>query len=154
MLIDNLGDEFVAAVSKQLNKCSESNYYNLIYISGIILPHYLEWTVSYLKKHIPHGSHKTEIEQGIRSWFPELIMRGYSAEYIYNCVESLAKGVVSSLDALDAFFDRFDFKKKICRVYLQISEITDIYGDVIYNAVILYDIKTLRSQIFCKYETK
>lgn len=134
VLIDNLGDEFVVAVSKQLNNCSENNYYNLVnYISGIISSHYLEWTISYLKKHIPYGNHKTEIEYGIRSWLPEIIMRGYSAEYIYNYLKSLVEREISSLDDLNDFFDRFNFEKRTYRVYFQISDIINIYVETLHE---------------------
>lgn len=138
VLVDNLGDEFVVAMSKQLTKCPESNYHNLInYISGIISPHYLEWTVSYLKTHISQGNHKTEIEQGIRSWLPELIMGGYSAEYVYNSVENLAKSVISSLEDLNTFFGKFDFEKKIYRVYFQISDSMNVYAEILHKRLYL-----------------
>lgn len=103
---------------------------------------------------------KRKIEQGIHSWLPELIMHGYSAEYIYSSVESLTKGTVPSLDDLDTFFDRFDFEKKSYRVYFQISKSMDVYTEMLHERLGLnfeddghfYLINQKRRYILCYFE--
>lgn len=123
ILSNNLGEETMSILSGQLNACKEENCFNLIrYIANIVTPQYLEWSVNYLKKHIPKRNHKQEIEKGIRCWLSEVIMRGYSAEFIYNYAEEcLIKKNMTSVDDINVFFDRFDFKDRKYKVYLQIS---------------------------------
>ncbi|MCI7188726.1 hypothetical protein [Anaerotignum sp.] len=123
ILRDYLGEETMGILSDQLNHCREEDYLNMVYyIADIVTPKYLEWSVNYLKKHISVQNHKEEIEKGIRCWISEIIMRGYSAEFIYNYVEDcLVRRSISSIDDMNAFFERFNFKKRKYKVYLQIE---------------------------------
>lgn len=124
VLRDNLDEETICILSDQLRTCKEENYFNIVsYIADIVNPQYLEWSVNYLKKHIPQKNHKQEIEKGIRCWLSEIIMHGYSPEFIYNYVEEcLIKKSISSIDDIDTFFERFNFKKRKYKVYLQIED--------------------------------
>lgn len=139
ILRENLGEETIGILSNQLSTCKEENYFNMAqYIADIIMPQYLEWSLSYLKKHILAGNHKQEIEKATRCWLSEIIMRGYSAEFIYNYVEKcLIEKSVSSIDDINAFFDRFDFKMRKYKVYLQIEDAMKDYIQIFENRLSL-----------------
>lgn len=123
VLEDNIGKDMMDILSQQLRECTDDSSYNLVeYICRIVEPMYLTWSVNYIKKHISRANHKIEIEKGIRCWLPGIIMKGYSAEFVYNYVEeSLVKSSISSLTDIDKFFDRFDFVERKYRVYMQIQ---------------------------------
>lgn len=133
ILKENLGLEFVDQVCSKLNSCQEHEYFDLVnYIYKTIKPNYLRWTVTYLKEHIPQGTHKQEISIGARCWIADIIMRGYSGEFIYRFLEDLfIKGAVHSIDILDTFFSRFNFKKRKYKVYLYVSNSVVSYSEML-----------------------
>lgn len=135
ILFDNLGNGFISVVCSKMKECKENTieqYKVVNYIHGVIRLHYLEWTIAYLKNHIATGNHKAEIENGARCWISNIIMNGYSAEFIYRYVEDFfIKKQIKSLDDLDMFFDRFDFKMKSHKVYLQISDSIDSHFELL-----------------------
>lgn len=130
---ENLGTNFVNRVYSRINSCQESEYFNLVnYIYKTIKPNYLSWVEEYLKKHIPQGTHKQEISEGARIWIADIIMRGYSGEFVYSYLEAIfIRGQVYSLDILDTFFARFDFKKRKHKVYLYVSNIVASYSEML-----------------------
>lgn len=128
-----LGAVFVDCVHSKMNSCQESEYSTLVnYIYRIISPHYFNWVEEYLKEHIPQGTHKQEISAGARSWIADIIMRGYSGEFIYSYLEAIfIRGQVSSLDILNTYFARFDFKERKYKVYLYVSDIVASYSEML-----------------------
>lgn len=139
ILRDCLGDDFIDTVYSQMKGCSDSDYYSIAnYVSNIAAPNYFNWTVKYLSKHIPHGNHKTEIEKGARCLISDAIMRGYSGEFIYSYIEqTLISHNVSSLCVLDDFFKRFDFKKRLYKIYMQISEDIAVHAEILHKRLSL-----------------
>lgn len=66
------------------------------------------------------------------AWIADIIMRGYSGEFIYSYLETIfIRGQVSSLDILDTYFARFDFKKRKYKVYLYVSDIVASYSEIL-----------------------
>lgn len=130
---DNLDSNFIEGILPQMRSFSEKTSHNLVnYIYNIIKPHYLTWIIAYLEKHIPFGNHKKEIEYGARCWISQIIMYGYSGEFIYNYVEDFfINNNLNSLDVLTQFFDRFDFEKRTYKVYMQISGIFSTYANML-----------------------
>ena len=130
---DNLNDSFIEEISTQMRSFSEETSQNLVnYIHKIIEPHYLSWTIAYLRKHIPCGNHKKEIEYGARCWISQIIMNGYSGEFIYNYIEDFfIDSSINSLDDLALFFDRFDFEKRNYKVYMQVSDSISTYANML-----------------------
>ena len=54
-----------------------------------------------------------KIEKALRCFIPELIGGGYSGEYIYYYTKKIFfEAPVNSIEALNVFLDRFDFKEK------------------------------------------
>lgn len=133
ILRKNLGDTYIEKLYNQLNACPDPNKFNLIgYIWGVINPSYMKWTVEYLKEHISQGTHKNEIEKGARIWVANQIMYGYTGEFIYSYIEQfLVNNEIDSLDILDEFFNRFDFKKRKYKVYIQLSENMSKYFEML-----------------------
>lgn len=116
VLYANLGESYVKSLHDQLQSCTDANKINLInYLSGLIKPFYLGWTTEYLKNQIGYGNHKAEIESGTRAWISDLIMRGYTSEFIYSYTEQFfVQGSVESIEDAKTYFDRFDFNKRAC----------------------------------------
>lgn len=130
---DNLDDNFIEGILTQMRSFSEETSHNLVdYIYKIIEPYYLTWIITYLRKHIPCGNHKKEIEYGARCWISQIIMNGYSGEFIYNYIEDFfIDSSINSLDDLALFFDRFDFEKRNYKVYMQVSDSISTYADML-----------------------
>ena len=130
---DNLNDNFIEGILTQMRSFSEESSYNLVnYIYKIIEPNYLSWTITYLRKHIPYGNHKKEIEYGARCWISQLIMDGYAGEFIYTYIEDFfINSSINSIDDLAQFFDRFDYKERTYKVYIQILDSISTYADIL-----------------------
>lgn len=124
VLYENLGESFISTVYSHMRSCSMPQYHDMVsYLDSIISPNYYRWTIDYLKKHIPMGKHKNEIDKGSRAWVADTIMRGYSAEFIYFYIEHyLIKRCISTLDEAYNFFERFDSIQRPHKVYFQISK--------------------------------
>ena len=163
ILRHNLGGEFVDQVSSKLNSCQEHECFDLVnYIYTTIKPNYLRWVVTYLKEHIPKGSHKQEISAGARYWIADVIMRGYSGEFIYKYLETvLIKEPVQSIDILDTFFSRFDFERHKYKVYFHVSNSVVSYAEILNKRLSLQfeddgnfgKIKPIRRYTVCYLET-
>ena len=134
-----LGEEYVKSLHDQLHSCTETNRINLInYLSGLIKPFYLSWATDYLKSHITNGKHKVEIESGTRAWISDLIMRGYTSEFIYSYTEHfLVKGNIESIEMAKTYFDRFDFQKRAYKVYFQLSNTISQYFEILKERILL-----------------
>lgn len=133
ILNDELGEKFISNLFAQMNAAPKEKQANFVkYLNGIIEINYLRWAESYILKHIAFGNHKNEIEFGARSWISDLVMRGYSREFIYSYIEeNLIEGSLSSISDLESFFNRFDFKKRKYRVYMQISKVVLPYTQIL-----------------------
>lgn len=65
-------------------------------------------------------------------------MRGYTSEFIYSYTEQFfIQGNIDSLDAVSAFFDRFDFSKRNYKVYMQLSDSMEPYFDTLKTRIAL-----------------
>lgn len=128
-----LGSDFVEQVSSKLNACQEHDHYKYVnYLDNLLNMDYYGWVVEFLKRHIQHGSHKEEIISGARCWIADIIMQGYSAEFIYSFLEdTFISKKVSSLDVLDTFFNRFDFSKRKFKVYMFVSDNVVKFSDIL-----------------------
>lgn len=128
-----MGDAFIESIFQQMLSCSDANRIDLVnYISEAILPNYFQWTAEYLFEQIPNGSHKIEIEKGARSLIADLVMRGYTGEFIYNYIEQFfIHKELASLDDLKDFFNRFDFQTRTYKVYIQISDRMEPYFSIL-----------------------
>lgn len=86
---------------------------------------YYERVVEVLKSLIAENKQKKEIDKKTAIFVRELIDCGYNENYIFKVLhEVFFSSEVSSLDSLERFFNRFDFKKKKYDVYIGFS--TDI----------------------------
>ena len=133
ILYTYLGEQYVKSLYDQLQSCTETNRINLVnYLSGLIKPFYLGWATDYLKSHIADGKHKNEIEAGTRAWISDLIMRGYTSEFIYSHTEHfLVQGNIESIEMAKTYFDRFDFNKRAYKVYFQLSDYMSQYFEIL-----------------------
>lgn len=133
ILKNNLTEEYMTEVHKRMKGCKEEDYFDIVnYVYRTIKNKYYAWIVEYLREHIPEKTNKKEIEFGVRCWVSDIIMRGYSGEFIYGFLESsIINQKVESIDILDAFFGRFDFKKKEYKVYFNVTDIVAKYADML-----------------------
>lgn len=78
--------------------------------------------MTYIKEIVPQEQEKKKIERALKCFVPELIGRGYSGEYIYHYVRKIFfERPVDSIEVLNVFLDRFDFKRKEYTVYVPIK---------------------------------
>lgn len=88
-----------------------------------LLKKYDKWCVAYIKEIVPQEQEKKKIERALKCFVPELIGRGYSGEYIYHYAKKIFfESSVDSIDALDAFLNRFDFRRKEYTVYVPVKK--------------------------------
>lgn len=88
-----------------------------------LLKKYDKWCVAYIKEIVPQEQEKKKIERALKCFVPELIGRGYSGEYIYHYARKIFfENAVDSIDALDAFLNRFDFRRKEYTVYVPVKK--------------------------------
>ena len=88
-----------------------------------LLKKYDKWCVAYIKEIVPQEQEKKKIERALKCFVPELIGRGYSGEYIYHYARKIFfESPVDSIDALDAFLNRFDFRRKEYTVYVPVKK--------------------------------
>lgn len=79
--------------------------------------------MTYIKEIVPQEQEKKKIERALKCFVPELIGRGYSGEYIYHYVRKIFfERPVDSIEVLNVFLDRFDFKRKEYTVYVPIKK--------------------------------
>lgn len=161
ILRENLGDYFIDDLYLQMKSCPETNKFNMVsYIHGVITPFYFKWTTDYLKQHIPEGKHKIEIEKGSRTWISELIMRGYTGEFIYYYVKHFfIDKKIKSIDSIEQFFQRFDFTKRNYKVYIYISNDMSKYFEMLSSRLSLvfvdnpdFNIKPKKNFSLCYFE--
>lgn len=82
---------------------------------------YYDWCVRTIRKYMFLPKEKKKLEQVIRCWLPELISKGYDEHYIYTLIKKLFFGATPvSIESIDIFFNKFNFKTSTYRVYFAI----------------------------------
>ena len=108
---------------QKLNSSSIDGQLQMMKYIKYILCDYNEWCKQYIKEIVPKEKEKKKIESAMRCYIPGLIAAGYSHEFIFfHNKEVFAKSPVSSLESLDTFLNRFDFKNKMFNVYIAIDK--------------------------------
>lgn len=93
-----------------------------------VLDDYIAWSKIMLKEAIFQKKEKKEIDQVLRCFIPGLISSGYSHEFIYHHnIDVFYSKPVNSLEALDSFLDRFDFRKREYKVFMAIKVCSDAF---------------------------
>lgn len=77
---------------------------------------YYEWCCEYLKEIAIQNNQKEKIELALKCFLPELIGKGYSAEYIFHYNKKFLLQIKEP--SMDIFLSRFDCKKRKYKVYI------------------------------------
>jgi hypothetical protein len=109
-----------------LQKLNSSTAQDQVKIMGYllnVLGDYNLWCIEYLKEIVPQEKEKKKIERALRCFIPGLIGAGYSHEFIFYYNRYIfSDSKVDSMEALNKFLDRFDFKKRKYDIYLAINK--------------------------------
>ncbi len=121
VLKKNLKEQDKRSVLQKIES-KEDNYENVLGYVKLLLRDYQVWCKEMLLDYVPQDNKKKEIEQLIRCYIPGLISSGYSSEFVcrYN-TKIFNTEPVNSFDSLNAFLNRFDFKKRKYAVYIAID---------------------------------
>ena len=140
---DILSDSYVTHFLKNhLSWDVKRQYENINYIRRKLGNRvYYEHLVNVLKLLIAENKKKSEIDIKAALFVRELIDCGYNENYIYNALHEVFFGSeVSSLESLERFFSRFDFKEKKYDVYIGFS--TDISSLIpLFQKFVINDLK-------------
>lgn len=126
ILLENLGEEFISAISDSIKKDKKPT---VIYLKNKTPQKtYYNWCVDYLNTHIFEPNHKKEIEFAIRTWIVEVVSYGYSPEYIYNYIHlMLMRQKTNPQKIFSNFLNQFSFSKDDFRVYFTFSSTIATY---------------------------
>lgn len=107
------------------------------------LRHYNEWCKEYLARIVPKESEKKKIEKALRCFIPGLIGAGYSREFIYFFNKKVFNETpVESLQSLDSFLDRFDYKEKEYTIYLAVKKRVKEYQNILEERLkVVFDVE-------------
>ena len=87
-----------------------------------ILGNYNKWCKQFIKEIVHKEKEKKKIEIALRCYISGLIAAGYSHEFIYYYNrEVFFNKLVNSMNSLDFFLNRFDFKDRAYKVYIAID---------------------------------
>lgn len=136
ILIEKLGKDFLLRIEKNMNiNCkNRQEHASLVkYLrASVPVDSYTEWCQEFLRKHVRDEKHKEEIEYGLRVWIPQLIWKGYTADYIYSfTLKYFSDHIIKSYEEFDEYLAHFDFEKKKFNVYFQISNSLFEYKDML-----------------------
>lgn len=77
---------------------------------------YYKWCCDYTKEMVKQNNQKEKIEQALKCLIPELIGKGYNAEYIFHFNKECL--LQTNEPSLDVFLSRFDCEKRKYKVYI------------------------------------
>jgi len=118
---ENLNENEKNYILHSLNSSTNEVKVQMMEYVRYVLKDYNGWCKKYIKEIVPQEKEKKKIENALRSYIPGLIAAGYSHEFIYFYnIEVFSKNTVTSLDSLDIFLNRFDFRNKNYSVYIAI----------------------------------
>lgn len=109
------------------------------------------WCKDYLKKIVPQEREKRKIDRALKCFIPGLIGAGYSHEFIffYNRL-IFEESPVASLETLNIFLDRFDFKKKSYDIYLAVDKRFVKFKEILEKHLrIIFDYEADTSDLKC-----
>jgi len=154
ILHEKFGEEFILQITESIkkNKGDGIRYlYNKLN-NKAVEEKYFNWCVQYLKKHANQHNHKQEIEFALRSWLSELLLRGYSPEYIYKYLHKhIANEITPPNQLLDEFIDHFDMNTVDHLVYFAFAPDLLQYRELFASRMhILFD----DDGYFCKVKPK
>lgn len=129
---ENVGKNFCDDVLDKLNTSNVSYQEKIMWYLYSVLKQYPKWCISYLKRVVRQEKEKMKIEKALRCFIPELIGGGYSGEYIYYYTKKIFfEAPVNSIEALNVFLDRFDFKEKNYDVYVAVGKSALLFKDIL-----------------------
>ena len=132
ILKERIGIEAINYYIDKLNTSNGSKQEELIQYLFQVFSDYNEWCKSYLLSVVPHENWKKKIESGLRCFIPGLINAGYSPEFIYYYNRKVFfDSNVEGFDALEAFLNRFDYKKQSYTVYIPIDKEAKTFKDIL-----------------------
>ena len=106
----------------KLNTSSSEEQFKIMEYVLYVLGDYNKWCKQFIKEIVHQENEKKKIEIALRCYISGLIAAGYSHEFIYYYNrEVFFKKVVNSMDSLDFFINRFDFKERTYKVYIAID---------------------------------
>ena len=140
-----------------LNKINESSEYDQQQIMKYVLSclsDYNNWAKEYLSQYVRVEKEKKKIEAGLRCYLPGLISAGYSKEYIYYYSKKFfSSSTISSLDDLDFFLSRFDFKDRTYQVQMVIDKNATKFEEILNKRLNTYFVDGKLTKHF-QYDTK
>lgn len=130
----NIKKEKIEDILNQINTSSTVDQEKMMSYLKSALHNYNSWCREYLRIIVPQEREKKKIESGLRSYIPGLIGAGYSCEYIFHYNRKVfSDSSVSSLDSLNEFLDRFDFKDRQYTVYIAIDKKAFRFQDILHK---------------------
>lgn len=131
---DNISKDKMDYIIQRLNSSSVLDQERIIHYLYHYFANYHEMCVTYLKKTVREEKEKKKIEKGLRCYLPVLIGGGYSQEYIYHySSEVFGNDKLGSLDMLDTFLSRFNFKRRKYMVYIALIKRAEQFTTIFEN---------------------
>lgn len=149
---ENIDEERRKDILQKLNSATSQDQERIMRYLLSVLAEYNTWCIKYLKKIVPQEKEKKKIERALRCFIPGLIGAGYSHEFIFYYNRFVfSESPVDSLDVLNKFLNRFDFKKKLYSVYLAIDKRAFSFQEILKNNVgVVFEIEIDNSDL--KYD--
>ncbi|MEH2960437.1 hypothetical protein [Candidatus Merdisoma sp. JLR.KK006] len=131
---NNISEDEINYIIQRLMSTSVLDQKRIVHYLYHYFVNYYEMCVAYLKKIVKEEKEKKKIEKALRCYLPFLIGGGYSQEYIYYyCNEVFGNGQSGSMDMLDLFLSRFDFKHRKYTVYVALIKKVEQFKSVFEN---------------------
>lgn len=109
-------------ILRKINSLPLDNRKTIMEYTKFLLSDYILWCREQLKEAILQEKERVIIDQISKCLIPGLISSGYSHEFIfYHNIDVFYTQPVSSLQSLDVFLDRFDFKPRKYDVYIALN---------------------------------
>lgn len=125
-------EDLLREIRNLLNTSNKENIDNVMtYLLGVF-SNYNEWCKDYLINIVPQEKEKKKIEKVTRLYISGLIGAGYSHEYIYHFNKKIFQdSPVLSIESLEEFVERFDYKTQTYDVYVACLKQAEPYYDVL-----------------------